>query len=238
MTMMKDDRVLLFMDDFNQIMSMRSNESTVFSGNEEIKEIVLHHVSRFAQEDLLMVGSATTLQKIDEEVLAPGRFDVHIPVFPPNSKERSEMILHQMTEGLSQDALLYKILENNQADHLPFWQAIADKMRAYSNTMIVDFTQSLKKRIRSIYHKTQNPGLKITDQLLEAARRDAGIKLTDEYLNQMAQFLEDVAYNNADDFPKRINELRAELNTYRVVEKPRRNIGFQHNVNPAEEGKG
>jgi SpoVK/Ycf46/Vps4 family AAA+-type ATPase len=30
-----------------------------------------------------MVGSANSVSEIDEEILAPGRFDVMIPIFPP-----------------------------------------------------------------------------------------------------------------------------------------------------------
>jgi SpoVK/Ycf46/Vps4 family AAA+-type ATPase len=46
-----------------------------------------------------MVGSANSVSEIDEEILAPGRFDVMIPIFPPNAAERSEIILYAMTKG-------------------------------------------------------------------------------------------------------------------------------------------
>src|SRR5690606_26727238 len=151
--MLKDDKVLLFMEDFDEIMTERSEKRSVSSCDEETKEIVLHYISRFEDEDLLMVGSANSVADIDKEILAPGRFDVMIPVFPPNAHERSEMILYFMTENLFEDALLMKILVKNNADHLPFWEEISSKMKVFSNTMIVDFTQSLKKRIRNQYLK-------------------------------------------------------------------------------------
>ena len=49
----------------------------------------------------------------------------------------------------------------------------------------------------------------------------------DEYLNQIAQFISDVSINNYDDFPKRIAALKDELDSYKVVETPRKSIGFQ-----------
>ncbi|WP_435522701.1 hypothetical protein [Chryseobacterium indoltheticum] len=58
---------------------------------------------------------------------------------------------------------------------------------------------------------------------------DAAAKLTEEYLNQIAQFLNDVIINNLDDFQMRIHALKAELETYQTVEEPRREIGFMHN---------
>lgn len=228
-TMMKEDKVLLFMEDFDEIMADRNDEKSVNSCDEETKEIILHYINKFEEEDLVMVGSANTILGIEEEVLAPGRFDVLIPVFPPNQQERTEMIRYHMLENLSKDATLYKILERSNADHLPFWKDISSKMKVFSNTMIIDFTQSLKKRIRNHYQQTKNDNFRIDQKLLNGALRDASAKLTDEYLNQIAQFINDAAQNNYDDFASRIEALKTELETYKVVEKPRRQIGFQHN---------
>lgn len=227
--MMKEESVLLFMEDFDKIMSHRSEEKSVDSCDEETKDIILHYVSRFEKEDLLMVGSANSVKDIDEDIMAPGRFDVMIPVFPPNAKERSQMILFYMTDDLSDDALLMKILVENDADHQPFWQEISARMKAFSNTMIIDFTQSLKKRIRNRYLKDNNENIKIDKKLLDAAFRDASVKLTEEYLNQVAQFIMDIAHNNHDDFIQRTKELQQELNSYKVVEKPIKSIGFKNN---------
>ena len=227
--MMKEDKVLLFMDEFDEIMSERSEERSVSSCDEETKEIVLHYVSQFEKEGLLMIGSANALVDIDREIRAPGRFDVTIPIFPPNAHERAEMLLHSMTENLSKDAILMKILEENEADHLPFWKEISSKMKVFSNTMIIDFSQSLKKKIRNLYLKNSSQKIVINNQLLEAAFREAAAKLTGEYLNQVAQFLQDVSLNNYDDFPRRIEALKQELDSYKMVETPRKTIGFTHN---------
>lgn len=69
----------------------------------------------------------------------------------------------------------------------------------------------------------------IDEVLLNGALRDAAAKLTEEYLTQIAQFLNDVIINNLDDFQMRIHALKSELETYQAVETPRREIGFQHN---------
>ena len=95
--------------------------------------------------------------------------------------------------------------------------------------MIIDFTQSLKKRIRSSYQKNNNENIKIDQSLLDASLRDASSKLTEEYLNQVAQFIHDVSVNNADNFNSRIEALQYELDNYKVIEAPRKSIGFTHN---------
>lgn len=227
--MMKEEKVLLFMEDFDNIMMARKAENNVASCNLETQEIILHYISKFEQEELLMVGSANSVSEIDEEILAPGRFDVMIPVFPPNLAERSEIILYAMTRNLEKDSLLFKIVKNNKADKIPFWHTISSQMKVFSNTMLIDFTQSLKKRIKNLYQKTRNENLKIDQNLLKAALRDSAGKLTEEYLDQIARFLTDVIVNNFDQFQNRVKDLKSELDAYRVVEEPRRVIGFAHN---------
>ncbi len=226
---MKKDKILLFLEDFDEIMMARKADNNVTSCNLETQELILHYISKFEQGNLLMVGSANSVSEINEEILAPGRFDVMIPVFPPNLAERSEIILYAMTKNLEKDSLLFKILKNNKADKIPFWNEVSSQMKVFSNTMLIDFTQSLKKRIKNEYQKTRNENLKIDQKLLKGALRDAAAKLTEEYLDQIARFLADAIINNFDQFQQRIQNLKKELDTYKAVEEPRRIIGFHHN---------
>ncbi len=228
-TAMQQEKVLLFMEDFDEIMMARNAENNIAACNLVTQEVIVHHISRFEQEDILMVGSATTVSEVNEEIMAPGRFDVTIPVFPPNLAERSEIILYAMTKGLDNNSLLYKILKHNKAERIPFWNEVSAKMKVFSNTMLIDFTQSLKKRIKHLYYKTRNEQLKIDTTLLEGALRDAAGKLTGEYLNQIEQFLKEVNIHNADQFQYRIHGLKKELDSYKAAEEPRRIIGFHHN---------
>ena len=225
---MKVNKTILLMEDFDLIM-YENAEKSISSCDEETKEIILHHISHFQEEELLIVGTANSLVEIDKEIRAPGRFDVVIPVFPPNLQERSELIVYNMTKNLSEDAKLMKILIENNADKLTFWHDISSKMKVFSNTMVIDFTQSLKKRIRNIHLKDNSENIKIDKILLDSALREASAKLTEEYLTQVAQFLQDVTINNFDDFSPRITTLKKELENYKVVEPPQKTIGFTHN---------
>lgn len=227
--MMNSEKILLFLEDFDQLMSERSEDKSVISCDEETKEIILHYISHFEKEKIVMVGAATSLDTIDSEILAPGRFDVLIPVFPPNIKERSEMIFHHMTNGLSPDSLLLNILENNKAHQLSFWIEISKKMQTFSNTMLIDFTQSLKRRIRNLYQKENSTTITITKKMLNSSLRDASSKLTGTYLDQIQQFIFDVSLNNYEDFAVRIEALKKELEHYKISEEPKKPIGFTHN---------
>ncbi|MCY1661228.1 AAA family ATPase [Chryseobacterium sp. SL1] len=152
-TIMKKDKILLFLEDFDEIMMARKADNNVASCNLETQELILHYISKFEQGNLLMVGSANSVSEINEEILAPGRFDVMIPVFPPNLAERSEIILYAMTKNLEKDSLLFKILKNNKADKIPFWNEVSSQMKVFSNTMLIDFTQSLKKELKTNIRK-------------------------------------------------------------------------------------
>jgi hypothetical protein len=67
--------------------------------------------------------------------------------------ERSEIILYAMTKNLEKDSLLFKILKNNKADKVPFWHEVSSQMKVFSNTMLIDFTQSLKKELKTNIRK-------------------------------------------------------------------------------------
>lgn len=229
--MMKGDKVITFLENFDEIARDRTANDSQYSEYEETKDIILHSIHRFVNENLLMVVAADNLAGMDSEVFAPGRFDVKIPVFPPNQDERAQMILRYLTQNLEEDSVLMKILEYNGADHKPYWKDYSAKMKLFSNTMVIDFTQSVKKRLRNHYLKVKTHQFKIDKSILENSLIEAASKLTEEYLNSVQQFIFEVSANDYDVFSKRIEGLKHELNTYKVVELPRRQIGFGKNEN-------
>lgn len=224
--MLKKDKAILFLENFDDVMMQRTENQALTTDYEEVKESILHHIEKFQKENILMVGSAKELQGIESEILAPGRFDVLIPIFPPNKQERAEMLLFNMTKNLNENATLLKILKHNNADQLPFWQETAGKMKVFSNTMIMDFTQSLKKRIRSLYLKNKTESIDIGNGIVEASLKESASKLTGEYLNNVLEFLSEAETNSYDRFTIRISDLKEELETYKAKGEPVRTIGF------------
>ncbi|MPS72718.1 MAG: ATP-binding protein [Chryseobacterium sp.] len=226
---LKKDKIILFLENFDEIMMQRQEKQIINSDHEDVKESTLHNIEKFEKENILMIGSAKELTGIESEILAPGRFDVLIPIFPPNKQERAEMLLFNMTKNLNENATLLKILKNNKADQIPFWKETAEKMKVFSNTMLVDFTQSLKKRIRSLYMKNKTEGIQISQVILDASLKESASKLTGEYLNNVQQFLSEAEDNSYDRFAARIEDLKQELETYKAKDEPIRTIGFHIN---------
>lgn len=227
--MFKKNQIVLFLENFDEIMAQYKTNQNINQDYEDVKECIFHNIEKFINENLLMIGSAKELNGIESEILAPGRFDVLIPVFPPNRQERAEMLLFNMTRNLKDNAILRKILKNNRADQIPFWKETAERMRVFSNTMVIDFTQSLKKRIRSLYLKNRSQSIVINQATLDSSLKESASKLTGDYLNNVQQFLMEVSANSYDRFANRIEDLKRELETYKAKEEPMRTIGFHTN---------
>lgn len=227
--MLKKEKTILFLENFDEIMMQKQENQIINPDYEDVKESTLHNIEKFEKENILMIGSAKELIGIESEILAPGRFDVLIPVFPPNKQERAEMLLFNMKKNLNENATLLKILKNNKADEIPFWKETAEKMKVFSNTMLVDFTPSLKKRIRSLYLKNKTENIQISHGILEACLKESASKLTGEYLNNVQEFLSEAKDNSYDRFAGRIEDLKQELQAYKAKEEPVRTIGFNIN---------
>lgn len=224
--MNKKEPQILFLENFHNIAKVRTIEESARSKYEKIKNTILNTMHQFVDENLLMIASAEELSGIDSEVLSPGRFDIKIPVFPPNSDERAQMMLRYLTLDLEKDATLMQILEFNKADHKPFWQPIANRMKLFSNTMVIDFTQSLKKRLRNHYLKVKTPQFDISSKIIELCYIECASKLNDEYLVSIQEFIRQVSANDYDVFARRIEQMKKELAFYTIKEKPARKIGF------------
>ncbi|WP_336664977.1 ATP-binding protein [Elizabethkingia meningoseptica] len=229
----KKPKTLLFMEHFEDIAVEKTPDSPLSSEAMEVKSAILHAIQNNLKDEALFVGSTDALSGFDDEILAPARFDLLIPVFPPDEDERAQLIMYHMMKNLAETSPLLNILKQNNADKKPFWEGAAEKMKLFSNTMLIDFTQGVKKRIHAEYMRQQEQNIPISDKIINAAISEALAKLTPEYLNQCAVFVLELTQNLSTEFPQRIQKLNEELDHYRIKEEPIRKIGF----NQEEEDK-
>lgn len=225
--MMKKGNKVLFIENFDEISRDKRAKNGISYNSAGTKDLILHTIHKFVDENLVMIGATDELSTMDSEVFAPGRFDILIPVFPPNADERAQMILRYLTLNLEKESVLTKILEYNKADKKPFWLNYASRMKLFSNTMVIDFTQSVKKRLRSKYLRTKNHAFAIDRDILELSYIESASKLTEDYLQSIQQFISEVSAHDYDVFSKRIDSVKYELNHYRIEEPKRKSIGFE-----------
>jgi len=232
-TKMQNPKTLLFIDSLDELLT-KNGEQNLIAENIELINTILRHIQKDIHKELLIVGSAEILNLFNDEILAPGRFDMQIPVFPPNADERAQLIIYHLTQNLIEDSPLIKILKNHNALNKAFWEPIANEMRLFSNTMIIDFTQALKKRLYALYRKDETKNIELTEKVLLASFNEAKAKLTSEYLKRCAIFLLEAKQNVGQDFPHRILELEADLESYQAKKTPINKIGFKQDNEPKQ----
>lgn len=219
-------RTLLFIENFEQLWN---HESTAY-GSDDAMELV-NTIVRFLQKDgereLVIVGSVEELSQLSDEVTAPGRFDLHIPVFPPSAEERAQLIHYHLTHDLVENSPLLAILEANNANSPAFWGSVAAEMRLFSNTMLIDFTQTLKKRLYAIYRRKNELEVTISPQIIQACLNEARAKLNSDYLSRSLVFIREAKSNVALEFPQRFLEMEYEIESYIKKEPTMPKIGFE-----------
>lgn len=223
---MQHPKTMLFIDSLDELLSNNSDQK-FFPENLELINTILRHTQKDVHQELLIVGSAEILNLFNDEVLAPGRFDMHIPVFPPNSDERAQLIIYHLTQNLIDSSPLLHILKKHEALNKAFWEPLAEQMRLFSNTMIIDFTQSLKKRLYALHRKDETKNIELSEKIMLASFNEAKSKLTPDYLKRCAVFLIEAKQNVGQDFPHRILELESDLEFYQAKKVPINKIGFK-----------
>ncbi len=225
-TKMQHPKTMLFIDSLDELLSKNADQK-FFPENLELINTILRHTQKDVHQELLIVGSAEILNLFNDEVLAPGRFDMHIPVFPPNSDERAQLIIYHLTQNLIESSPLLHILKKHEALNKAFWEPLAEQMRLFSNTMIIDFTQSLKKRLYALHRKDETKNIELSEKIMLASFNEAKAKLTPDYLKRCAIFLIEAKQNVGQDFPHRILELESDLEFYQAKKVPINKIGFK-----------
>lgn len=231
-TKMNEPKTLLFIEGFEELMAKNSPLKNSPEAVELINSIV-RHIQKDNTKELVIVGSVEILGLLGDDITAPGRFDLQIPVFPPGADERAQLIYYHLTNNLDQNSPLLNILKLNKADTIDFWVPIAAEMKLFSNTMVIDFTQSLKKRLYALFRKDETKDIELSMQVLLAAYNEAKAKITTDYLKRCQIFLLEAKQNTETDFPQRFFELQYELDSFGAKKENIRKIGF--NIQEEEE---
>ncbi|MFV0139408.1 ATP-binding protein [Empedobacter falsenii] len=224
---MNQPNTLLFIDSFDELLHS-SSDNSISPEMIDLFYSVLRHIQKNDRQELLIVGAVESLSILNDEIVAPGRFDMHIPIFPPTLDERIQLILHHLTANLALDSPLLTILKNQNALNKDFWTPYTAEMRLFSNTMLIDFTQSLKKRLYALFRKDETKNIMMTEKVLFSAFQEAKSKLTPDYLRHCAIFVNEAQQNVGQDFPHRLIELNADLEFYLTTKEiPITKIGFK-----------
>lgn len=226
---MEKTKTMLFIENFEELWD-RDNKTYASPQAMELINTIFRYLQKDVKREIVIVGSVEVLSRLNDEITAPGRFDLHIPIFPPSADERAQLIHYHLTHNLEENSPLLAILQENKANNPQYWNQVTSEMKLFSNTMLIDFTQSLKKRLYAIYRRKNQEAIPITPQILMACLNEVKAKLTKDYLTRCHIFIQEAKQNVAMEFPQRFLELEYELDAYTKKEEPIRKIGFETNA--------
>ena len=223
-------KTVLFFDEFDSVASIRNNQSSSSAENSKVVNTLLQEIPKLIDKQVLIVAATNFLDIIDPAVIRPGRFDLKIPVFPPNIEERALLIVNKLVSGLDSTSPLLRILQFNQADNPSFWKKIAADMVLFSNSLVIDFTQLIKRKLKGIYRENSTIEIKIDESLITSTLFETSCKLTQKDAEAYAHFFNEVKGLSSVYYQERLDWLLQDLQRYysrfETHEKPRP-IGFR-----------
>lgn len=219
-------KTLIFFDEFDSIASSRFLDT---NNNESSKVVntLLQEIPKLIKNQNIIIAATNFINQIDPAVIRPGRFDLKIPIFPPNINERIDIICFNLFEGLTSNSPLLRILKYNHADKYEFWVELASSMYLFSNSMIVDFTQLLKRRIKSLFTEKKDYNIEISKAALFNMLNEIKSKITLKDIEVYVKFFEEVKLSGMYLYEERLSQLCNELNiVLETSKKSRRRVGF------------
>jgi transitional endoplasmic reticulum ATPase len=209
---LQKERVVIFFDEFDSIASMRNIGNASSTENAKVVNTLLQEIPNLIKRKVILMAATNFLRVLDPAVIRPGRFDLKIPIFPPNLQERCNLIHRYMFKNIEQDSILYKILikSNVKVDDSSFWLQISSKMHLFSNSMVIGFVSILKKKLKHIYDENLSRKIIIDEDLLIRSLNEAA-QLTKNEFDSYVQFHSEVSELGANVFEERLNDLKLDI---------------------------
>jgi SpoVK/Ycf46/Vps4 family AAA+-type ATPase len=90
---------ILFIDELDSIAFNRDNDSNVSVHSDQKATInqLLMELNNIGEKDVLVIGATNFIKTLDPAIKRSGRFDLKIPIFPPNKDERKEILQFYVT---------------------------------------------------------------------------------------------------------------------------------------------
>ena len=218
---------ILFFDEFDSVATIRNNSSSSSFESSKVVNTLLQEIPKLIKNNNLIIGATNFLNILDPAVIRPGRFDLKIPVFPPNQKEKSQLIYHNLVVGLNEKSPLLKILKFNKAENYEYWISYASKMILFSTSLVIDFTQLLKRRLKNTFRETQSFEFILEENYLSGIINEVSSKITQNDAKAYNDFFDEVTGLNSDFYSERLYYLSEELKIYfDKNKKTRRIIGY------------
>lgn len=208
-----ESRTALFFDEFDSVAESRTTSSSGSRESIKVVNTLLQEIPKLINRDIVIIAATNYLSRIDAAVIRPGRFDLKIPIFPPNQSERAQLIFQKLTKDLPYQSPLTSILENNNIISSDYFINWANKMTLFSTSLLEDFVDILKRKIKYLYDSgIHDNNIIIDDFLLEDCITKSSAKLVSQDLEFIANFyLEVSSFVGSGVYKNRLQDLKDEL---------------------------
>jgi len=208
-----ESRTALFFDEFDSVAESRTTSSSGSRESIKVVNTLLQEIPKLINRDIVIIAATNYLSRIDAAVIRPGRFDLKIPIFPPNQSERAQLIFQKLTKDLPYQSPLTSILENNNIISSDYFINWANKMTLFSTSLLEDFVDILKRKIKYLYDSgIHDNNIIIDETLLEDCITKSSAKLVSQDLEFIANFyLEVSSFVGSGVYKNRLQDLKDEL---------------------------
>ncbi len=225
-----ESKTVLFFDEFDSIAETRSNNTSGSQENIKVVNTLLQEIPKLISRDIILIAATNYLTRIDSAVIRPGRFDLKIPIFPPNIEERAEIIYQKFTRDLQYKSPLAEIIITNEINDYKYFIESAKKMELFSSSLLEDFVDTLKRTLKETYDNGASPkAIRLNEDIINTTIAKTKSKIVQQDLEILSNFyLEIDSLTGSEIYNERLILLKSELaSSMKDKKDPPRPIGYR-----------
>jgi len=216
--------LVIFFDEFDSIGKARSSKSSSDSENQKVVNTLLQRIPKLIDKGIVIIAATNFLNDLDPAIIRPGRFDLHIPIFPPLPQERSNILVHYLT---NESPVITEILINNFANSAEFWDNYSELMHLFSNSHVIDFCNEMKSYFFKLSKEIEITDIEISESIILDLIGKVKTKISGKVVLLYKQFLIE-SKNLETAFNERMLRLEFEIDSfYGQSDDNNKRIGFK-----------
>ncbi|MCK9413259.1 MAG: AAA family ATPase [Prolixibacteraceae bacterium] len=217
--------IAVFFDEFDSVAPKREAQSESNDEGKKVVNTLLQRIQDLLGKGVVVLAATNFIGDLDSAVIRPGRFNLHIPIFPPLPRERIEIILHYLN-GDNAEAII-QVLSNSYADTNDFWIEYVESMDLFSNSHVISFCDKLKNHVFKQSKENSIDEIYFTDEVIIKALNLVKSQIRKADIEIYKKFHSD-SENLTELFKERMQRLKYEIDKLdNPPGKGRTKVGFK-----------
>lgn len=194
---------ILFIDELDSIAFSRITDANVSIHSDQKATInqLLIELNNIGDHNVLVIGATNLIKTLDPAIKRSGRFDMKIPIFPPNKEERKEILQFYISK-LNAELKSKEIKEKLTLSATDF-ETIAEKTKQFTSSDIKSLINNV--RIVMILQRSSTPAMDRILTEVDTYRNLGLLSVTDE---QVKEFVGECQQNSIQ--TRKLDDLKEE----------------------------